>query len=126
MLRERVRQAFRGTAMWTWLACQLCLEVAFELRVEHDDLRDGVLVSVELVLKELAVLSVDAGLKLVGLDASIEAELEVAEEIRHLADIGPILHIYEVMLAFLHADGTELVCSVAFGEALLAEDAVAV
>lgn len=75
MLRNWIRQAFRGTAMRAWLACQLGLKVAFELRIEHYYLRDGFLVPVELILQKLTVLSINAGLKLVSLYASIEAEL---------------------------------------------------
>jgi hypothetical protein len=59
-------------------------------------------------------------LKLVGLDASIEAKLKVAEKIRHLANIGAILNINEVVLTFLSADDAQLTLSVAFGKTDLA------
>ena len=95
--------------MRSWFACQLGLEVASEVGVYHYNLCDGILVSIELVFKEPAVLGINACLKLVGLDAPIEAELKIAEQIGHPADIGPVLYIDEVMLALLHADGTEFI-----------------
>lgn len=106
VLRQGVWEAFGGAAMLFWLAGQLGLKIASKIRVDHDNLRNGVLVSIELVLQESTVLGINAGLKLVCLDASIEAELEIAEQIRHPADIGPILNINEVMLALLQTDGT--------------------
>lgn len=126
VLRGRVWEAFGGAAMLFWLACQFCLEVASKIGVDHDNLRNGFLVSIELVLKESAVLGINAGLKLVGLNASIEAELKIAEQIRHPGDIGPVLHINKVMFALLQTDVAKLVGAVAFSEALLAEDAVTV
>lgn len=126
MLRNRVREAFGRTAMLLWFACQFGLEVASKIRVNHHYFCNSVLVSVELVLEEPAVLSINAGLKLVRLDASIEAELKIAEQIGHPADIGPVLHINEVMFALLQADRTELIFAIAFGEALLAENAITV
>lgn len=112
--------------MLFWLAGQLGLKITSKIGVDHDNLRNGVLVPIELVLQEPAVLGINAGLKLVCLNASIEAELEIAEQIRHPADIGPVLNINKVMLALLQTDGTEFIGAITFGEALLAENAVTV
>lgn len=126
VLRERVWEAFGGAAMLFWFAGQLGFKVASKIGVDHDNLRNGFLVPIELVLQEPAVLGINAGLKLVGLNASIEAELKIAEQIRHPGDIGPVLHINKVMLALLQTDVAKFIGPVAFSEALLAEDAVTV
>lgn len=96
------------------------------MRVVNDDFGDGFLVLCELVFKELAVLCINASLELVGLDAPVETELEIAEEVGHLTDIRTILNIDAVVLGSLAAYDALFRIFVTLGVAGLTEDAVAI
>ena len=77
---------FRSTSMFRFI-CKFGVEVLFELWIEHHDLRDGVFVFAELILEKFTVFCIDAGLEFVCFNTPVEAELEITEQIGHLADI---------------------------------------
>jgi hypothetical protein len=121
-----VWDVFGSAAMGFRFVGKLSVKVLLEFRIVHDDFGNGVLVLSELVFKELAIFCIDASLKLVGFNATVDTELDIGEQVRHLADISAILHVDEVVLAFLAAYGALFGASVTLGEAGLTDDAIAV
>ncbi len=115
-----------NTAMMLRFVGKFSIKVFLEFRVIHDDFRNSILVLCELVFKKLAVLCINASLKLVGFDATIEAGLDIGEKVGHLADISAILDVDEVVLTFLMAYDALFGISVTFGVAGLTDDAVTI
>jgi hypothetical protein len=105
---------------------QFIVKVFLELRIVDHDFVDGFLILSELVFKELAVFGINASLKLVGLDATVETELEIAEEVGHLTDIRSILNVDAVVFGSLVAYVAQFCISVPLGVTALTEDAVTI
>lgn len=128
MLRRKViwDMLWNTSIRLLWLTHKFSLKISSEFRIEHHYLRDRIFISTKLILQKFAIFCIYACLEFISFNTPVKAKLKVTEQVRHLAHIGSILNIDEVMLALLMADSALLHWSISSWEAILAEDAVAI